>query len=568
MKSPFIRNSLLLVVIFLIMMVVFPSSGPAPSPDGTLNISGGPAVAPLSSGGLIRNSATGQSPRYPYGEVVFPITGPATPLPATQRTTVTYTPTFQRPTATYTPPFQPTKVTVTGTVQPTTTSTAPTTQRITMTVTQTAEQTPVTPAPTTQQATATKTQTPESTTPASTPVSPSPTVTHTPTFQTATATATPTISPTATVTPNQTATPVTTPTPLYRNGPVYRYMINSGDLTGSLTVTSNPSGAIIALDGYNSETTPWTYTEISSGYHTLEINYPGYEAYIRNIYLNMGESLEIDADLTPLVATGSLFVDSTPQGANVYVDGNSQGLSPVTVNGLSAGPHQIELHLAGYEVLATTEYVIEGQETDVNLILTPYSSSSSYGSIDITSDIPGALVYLDGIYKGITLPGDSFNIIAVDPGPHTLLLHLPGYPDFTETVPVDAGLVSYADAVFSPPTAILQSPPSPSPAVGGVMVTSAPTGGQVYIDNQFRGVTPVTIYNLAAGTHIVNINLAGYNDWSESIDVPADQMIQVPATLIPGGGTTPGPTRVAPSLLTLLGSLAACVIVFAAGNRK
>jgi hypothetical protein len=345
-------------------------------------------------------------------------------------------------------------------------------------------------------------------------------------------------------------------------------MINSGDLTGSLTVTSNPSDAIITLDGYNTENSPWTYTEISSGYHTLEINYPGYEAYIRNIYLDTGQSLEIDADLTPLVSSGSLLVDSTPQGANVYVDGNSQGLSPVTVNGMSVGPHQIELHLAGYEVLATTEDVVEGQETDVNLILTPYSSSSSYGSIDITSDIPGALVYLDGIYKGITLPGDSFNIIAVDPGPHTLLLHLPGYPDFTETVQVDAGLVSYANAVFSPPTAIVQSPLPPSPAFGGMIITSAPTGGQVYVDNQFRGVTPVTIYNVAAGTHIVNINLTGYTDWSGSIDVPANQMIQVPATLVPGGGTTPGLTQVPLSLLTILGGLAACAIVFASRERR
>jgi len=366
----------------------------------------------------------------------------------------------------------------------------------------------------------------------------------------------PTITP---VTNQTTATPVATPTePLVRNGPVYRYMINSGDLTSSLTVTSNPSGALITLDGYNTETTPWTFTEISSGYHTLEIDYPGYEVYTRNIFLDTGESLEVDADLIPLVATGTLFIDSTPQGANVYVDGNSEGLSPVTVNGLSAGAHQIELHLAGYEVLATTENVIDGQETDTNLILTPYSSSSSYGSIDVTSDIPGALVYLDGIYKGITLPGDSYNIIAVDPGAHMLLLHLPGYPDFSEGVQVYPGQVSYVNAIFSPPATNPQSTPVPAQASGGIVVTSVPTGGQVYIDNQFRGVTPVTVYNVPSGTHIVNIDLAGYTGWSGSVDVPPGQIVQLPAALVPGGGS-PVPTRAGLSQAPLSGIIAICL---------
>ena len=345
-------------------------------------------------------------------------------------------------------------------------------------------------------------------------------------------------------------------------------MINSGDLTGTLTVTSNPTDAVIILDGYNSETTPFTYTEISSGYHTLEIDYPGYEAYIRNIYMDTGASVEIDADLTPLVTTGSLFVDSNPQGAYVYVDGNSQGPSPVTVDGLSAGLHQVELHLTGYEVMVNTENVIAGQETVVNYDLIPYSESSSYGSINIGASIPGALVYLDGIYKGITISGDTFNIIAVDPGPHTVLLHLPGYTDFTETVDVSPGQVSDVIAVFSPPSGIQPTPAPTTPAVGGIIITSTPAGSQVYVDNQFRGVSPVTLYNVAPGTHVINLNLAGYTDWSTSVDVQPNQIVQVPATLLPVSGTTPVPTKVGLSVFTILGSLAGCAVVMVSRIRR
>ncbi len=84
-----------------------------------------------------------------------------------------------------------------------------------------------------------------------------------------------------------------------------------------------------------------------------------------------------------------------------------------------------------------------------------------------------------------------------------------------------------------------------SPAIGSIVATSTPTGGQVYVDNQFRGVTPVTIYNVAPGTHIINLQLAGYSDYSTSVDVPANQVVQVSAALVSGSGkpTSTNPRR-------------------------
>ena len=348
--------------------------------------------------------------------------------------------------------------------------------------------------------------------------------------------------------------------PVYYYPPYYPYQITSYYPAGSLTVTSNPSDAIVILDGYNSGTTPYIFTGLTSGYHTVEVDYPGYEAYVTHIYVDNSGNQEIYADLTPLVSHGSLFVDSIPTGADVYVDGNYQGTSPVTVSALSVGAHQIELHLAGYEVLTSTQYVETGQGTVVNLVLIPYSSSSAYGSIDITSNLPGALVYLDGLYKGSTQSGNIFNIISVSPGIHTLFLHLPGYTDITQTIDVTAGQISNVKAVFTSP-ASLQSTATSSPATGSILVTSTPAGGQVFVDNQFRGVAPVTIYNVAPGTHIINLQLSGYSDWSTSVNVPANQVVQVPATLVPGSGTTTAPTRAGLSMAATLCALAAGVIL-------
>ena len=253
-----------------------------------------------------------------------------------------------------------------------------------------------------------------------------------------------------------------------------------------------------------------------------------------SVYTDRGSTSRISADLVSLTRSGSLFVESTPSGADVYVDGNYEGTSTVTVSGLSQGPHQVELHKAGYEVMTRTVSVVAGQGTRVSLILSPYTTASGTGSIDISSDQPGALVYLDGIYKGSTHSNSIFSIIASAPGSHAVLLHVPGYADFTQTVTVNAGQVAHVDAVFAPVTSSPQVPGGESQA-GSIIASSVPAGGQVYLDNQFRGVAPVTIYNVAPGDHIVNMKIAGYSDWSTSVRVQAGQAIQVPATLTSNG---------------------------------
>ena len=90
------------------------------------------------------------------------------------------------------------------------------------------------------------------------------------------------------------------------------------------------------------------------------------------------------------------------------------------------------------------------------------------------------------------------------------------------------------------------------------------------MDNQFRGVAPVTIYNVAPGTHIVNMKLGGYSDWSSSVDVPANQMVHVTATLVPGSATPPiTPGRGLPlSPVAILGALAIGAVLISTRFRR
>ena len=73
---------------------------------------------------------------------------------------------------------------------------------------------------------------------------------------------------------------------------------------------------------------------------------------------------------------------------------------------------------------------------------------------------------------------------------------------------------------------------APPPATTGVSFQSSPMDGEIYINDEFRGTTPVTLH-LPAGTHSVEIRLDGHQTWSRELVVVAGNDTRVAATLQP-----------------------------------
>jgi len=97
--------------------------------------------------------------------------------------------------------------------------------------------------------------------------------------------------------------------------------------------------------------------------------------------------------------------------------------------------------------------------------------------------------------------------------------------------------------------------PIPGPATTGtVSVTSTPSGANVFIDNVLRGVTPLTLADIPAGSHLILLRLDGYNDYTTTQQVNAGATNTITAALNPS--VTPLPTRSGTGLLGVLGALA------------
>jgi hypothetical protein len=67
-----------------------------------------------------------------------------------------------------------------------------------------------------------------------------------------------------------------------------------------------------------------------------------------------------------------------------------------------------------------------------------------------------------------------------------------------------------------------QPTPTPTPSYGSISISSTPSGAKVYLDNEYKGLTPLTMENIVNGNHIVLVKLAGYQDWTQNVGVLAN----------------------------------------------
>lgn len=97
---------------------------------------------------------------------------------------------------------------------------------------------------------------------------------------------------------------------------------------------------------------------------------------------------------------------------------------------------------------------------------------------------------------------------------------------------------------------------SPTPAtplltqeVGHFDVSSTPAGADIYLDGDYKGVSPLSIANVSAGNHSLRLSMTGYENWTATEVVKANETSSVSATLseIPTATFTPSAPAETPS---------------------
>jgi hypothetical protein len=82
--------------------------------------------------------------------------------------------------------------------------------------------------------------------------------------------------------------------------------------------------------------------------------------------------------------------------------------------------------------------------------------------------------------------------------------------------------------------AALKAPKASEPPlyVGTLSIDSSP-GGEVFLDRQKAGITPLRLTNLRAGSHLIWIERDGYRRFTRVVQVPSDRVTRLSAELEP-----------------------------------
>lgn len=144
---------------------------------------------------------------------------------------------------------------------------------------------------------------------------------------------------------------------------------------GTLRVSSIPSQASVYINGEYKGETPLTL-EIETGAYDIRISKADYQDYITTVTVESRETKTINAELTP--AFGYLTIESSPSGAEVYVDGSYKGTTPITLE-LSPVGHKVKIKKEGYEDYTKTVTVEAGKSVSVSarLVAIPISQETS-----------------------------------------------------------------------------------------------------------------------------------------------------------------------------------------------
>ena len=254
--------------------------------------------------------------------------------------------------------------------------------------------------------------------------------------------------------------------------------------------STNILEARIRIDGVDIGQTPLVNVEVEPGEHQLSIS--------KDRYIDFGETIDIEGraveqnfsvSLEPAWATVSLT--TTPSGADVLVDGEFIGSTPINAE-IIQGQRDLVLKLAGHKAWREEFDVLAGEDFSVPLV----ELEPADGLLFIQSNPTAVSVTIGGEFKGLT-PLE----VALPPSQnHELTFFKNGYNSSSLSIQTQANEERELNIDLEP---ILMT----------VSVMAQPDDAELYVDGEFRGAANQTIELMAASQQI-EIRKAGFIPYS------------------------------------------------------
>ncbi len=234
---------------------------------------------------------------------------------------------------------------------------------------------------------------------------------------------------------------------------------------------------------------------------------------------------------------GQLVVTSTPEGAQLQIDGQADPnwITPYTVTAIAPGQHTIMVSKPGYTQETRTADVTSANRASLVVHLTALVATAA-----ISSDPVGASIYVDG--------KDSLRVtpyqITLEKGTHTILVRKAGYLDETTSMTAVLGQTTHYAATLRALGNVDQiktvgkfkklfGGKVTDPSMGKISVRTTPKGAQVAVNRRMLDKGAPIDFLLSPGNYIIDITLTGYKPVQKVIVVDQGGSFSVDETLQP-----------------------------------
>ncbi|MCI0694511.1 PEGA domain-containing protein [candidate division KSB1 bacterium] len=172
-----------------------------------------------------------------------------------------------------------------------------------------------------------------------------------------------------------------------------------------------------------------------------------------------------------------MSIDTNPDHATVFLNADSIGVTPLHNHRIQAGTFLLRIQKRGYVAIDSTVVIAPGKSDTFSFSLKP-----------VAQDVP-------------------------------------------------AGIPTKTPITEESRKREEKKPVVEAPRVGAIQISSDPTGAAIFLNGQSRGITPLTLPDLALGDYEVVLKKEGHKDYSTTATVAASEVKKVNATLTALKGT-------------------------------
>jgi serine/threonine-protein kinase len=222
----------------------------------------------------------------------------------------------------------------------------------------------------------------------------------------------------------------------------------------------------------------------------------------------------------PESGRGAIHVVTDVIGASAILRGPTGHVvskcdTPCSFNNLSPAQYGLQVKKDGYQSVETALQVKRGDVQDQKIKL-----ESLAKGIYISSQPAGADVFINGAKQSGQTPVN----LPLAPGQYNLVLRVPGYEAYAESIQVKENIPTQLDAVLNEKSAT---------RVAWAQINTEPKGAEIFVDGASTGQFSPARIQVPAGMHTVTLRMNGFQQAKRTVQVSEGGTVTIDELLRP-----------------------------------